>query len=30
VTEFMSQADRMMDKIEGMIKEQIDKKFPVP
>ena len=30
VTEFMSQADRMMDKMEGMIKEQIDKKFPVP
>ena len=30
VTEFMSQADRMMDRIEGMIKEQIDKKFPVP
>jgi len=30
VTEFMSQADLMMDKIEGMLKEQIDKKFPVP
>jgi len=30
VTEFMSQADRMMDKMEGMIKEQLDKKFPVP
>ena len=30
VTEFMSQANLMMDKMEGMIKEQIDKKFSVP
>jgi hypothetical protein len=29
VTEIMAQADLMMDKIEEMIKEQINKKFPV-
>ena len=29
VTEFMSQAPPLMDKIEEMIKEQINKKFPV-